>query len=152
SYQGTEGAYSEQAAIRHFEERYDEVHAIGYDTFRQAAQAVEEGEVDYAILPIENTTAGSINDTYDILGDGELHIVGEEALRIIHCLLAIKDVGLDKIRRILSHPQAIAQCTNFLASQYRYKVESYIDTAMSAKKVLEDGDLSQAAIAGAHAA
>lgn len=152
AYQGTEGAYSDQAAMRHFEERYAEVHSIGYDTFRQAAQAVEDQDVDYAILPIENTTAGSINDTYDILGDGRLHIVGEEALRIIHCLLAIDDVPIDKIRRILSHPQAIAQCSNFLAKQHRCKVESYIDTAMSAKKVLEDGDLSQAAIAGAHAA
>jgi chorismate mutase/prephenate dehydratase len=152
AYQGTEGAYSDQAAMRHFEERYTEVHTLGYDTFRQAAQAVEEGAVDYAILPIENTTAGSINDTYDILGDGKLHIVGEEALRIIHCLLAIDKVSIDKIRRILSHPQAIAQCSNFLAKQNRCKVESYIDTAMSAKKVLEDGDLSQAAIAGAHAA
>lgn len=152
AYQGTEGAYSDQAATRHFEERYAEVHSIGYDTFRQAAQAVEEGEVDYAILPIENTTAGSINDTYDILGDGRLHIVGEEALRIVHCLLALEEVPVDKIRRILSHPQAIAQCSNFLAKQHRCKIESYIDTAMSAKKVLEDGDLSQAAIAGAYAA
>lgn len=152
AYQGTEGAYSDLAATRHFEERYTEVHSVGYDTFRQAAKAVEEGEVDYAILPIENTTAGSISDTYDILGDGNLHIVGEEALRIIHCLLAIEDVSTDKIRRILSHPQAIAQCSNFLAKQHRCKVESYIDTAMAAKKVLEDGDLSQAAIAGAHAA
>ncbi|HLR26744.1 MAG TPA: prephenate dehydratase [Fodinibius sp.] len=152
AYQGTEGAYSDRAALRHFEERYMEVHTVGYDTFRQAAQAVTEEEVDYAILPIENTTAGSINDTYDILGDGQLHIVGEEALRIVHCLLAIDDVPVDKIRRILSHPQAIAQCSNFLAKQHRCKVESYIDTAMSAKKVLEDGDLSQAAIAGAHAA
>ncbi|HLR32175.1 MAG TPA: prephenate dehydratase [Fodinibius sp.] len=151
AYQGTEGAFSDQAATRHFEERYTEVHPIGYDTFRQAARAVEEGESDYAILPIENTTAGSISDTYDILGEGKLHIVGEEAMRIIHCLLAIEDVGLDKIRRILSHPQAIAQCSNFLARQHRCKVESYIDTAMAAKKVLEDGDLSQAAIAGAHA-
>lgn len=152
AYQGTEGAYSDLAATRHFEERYTEVHSVGYDTFRQAAKAVEEEEVDYAILPIENTTAGSISDTYDILGDGNLHIVGEEALRIIHCLLAIDEVPIDKIRRILSHPQAIAQCSNFLAKQHRCKVESYIDTAMAAKKVLEDGDLSQAAIAGAHAA
>lgn len=152
SYQGTDGAFSHQAAFRHFEERYSEVRCFGYDTFRQAARAVEEEEVDYAILPIENTTAGSINDTYDILGDGELHIVGEEAIRVIHCLLALEDVPLDRIRRIMSHPQAIAQCSNFLARLHSCKVESYIDTAMSAKKVLEDGDLSQAAIAGSYAA
>jgi chorismate mutase/prephenate dehydratase len=152
SYQGTDGAFSHQAAFRHFEERYAEVQCFGYDTFRQAAQAVEEEEVDYAILPIENTTAGSINDTYDILGDDKMHIVGEEAIRVIHCLLALEKVSVDRIRRILSHPQAIAQCSNYLTGLHNCKVESYIDTAMSAKKVLDDGDLSQAAIAGSYAA
>lgn len=152
AYQGTDGAFSHQAAFRHFEERYSEVHCFGYDTFRQAAQAVEDEEVDYAILPIENTTAGSINETYDILGDDKLHIVGEEAIRVVHCLLALEQVPIDRIRRIMSHPQAIAQCSNFLAKLHSCKIESYIDTAMSAKKVLEDGDLSQAAIAGSYAA
>ena len=152
SYQGTDGAYSHQAAIRHFSERYSKVDAIGYDTFQQAAQAVLEEKVDYALLPIENTTAGSINDTYDILGNEKLHIVGEEILKVVHCLMAVEPVELSKIRRIMSHPQAIAQCSQFLSKLPRCKVESYLDTAMSAKKVLEDGDLSQAAIAGAHAA
>lgn len=152
AYQGTDGAFSHQAADRHFEERYSEVHCMGYDTFRQAAQAVKDEEVDFAILPIENTTAGSINETYDILGDSDLHIVGEEAIRVIHCLLALEQVPLDRIRRIMSHPQALAQCSHFLAKLHDCKVESYVDTAMSAKKVLEDGDLSQAAIAGSYAA
>lgn len=152
AYQGTEGAFSHQAAFRHFEERYAEVNCYGYDTFKQAADSVMKEEHDYAILPIENTTAGSINETYDILGEDNLHIVGEEVIRVIHCLLALEPISLDRIRRIMSHPQAIAQCSNFLAKLHRTKVESYIDTAMAAKKVLEDGDLSQAAIAGAHAA
>ncbi len=152
AYQGTDGAFSHQAAHRHFEERYDHVECIGYDTFELAARAVEEGEVDYAILPIENTTAGSINQTYDILGEGKLHIVGEEALRIIHCLLAIEKVAPDRIKRIISHPQALAQCSHYLSGLKRCKVESYLDTAMAAKKVVEDEDLSQAAIAGSYAA
>ncbi|MTI86728.1 MAG: bifunctional chorismate mutase/prephenate dehydratase [Balneolaceae bacterium] len=152
SYQGTDGAYSHQAAIKHFSERYDTVDAIGYDTFQEAAQALLDEKVDYALLPIENTTAGSINDTYDILGTGDLHIVGEEILKVVHCLMAVEPVEVGKIRRILSHPQAIAQCSQFLAKMPRCKVESYLDTAMSAKKVLEDGNLSQAAIAGAPAA
>lgn len=152
AYQGTDGAFSHQAAFRHFEERYSQVDCFGYDTFSQAAGAVKEQKVDYAILPIENTTAGSIRETYDLLADDELHIVGEEVIRIIHCLLALEDIPVDRIRRIMSHPQAIAQCSNFLATLYDCKVESYIDTAMSAKKVLEDGDLSQAAIAGSYAA
>lgn len=152
SYQGTDGAYSHQAAIRHFSERYSTVDAIGYDTFQQAAQAVLDERVDYALLPIENTTAGSINDTYDILGNENLHIVGEEILKVVHCLMAVESVEIGKIRRIMSHPQAIAQCSQFLSKLPRCKVESYLDTAMSAKRVLDDGDLSQAAIAGAHAA
>jgi chorismate mutase/prephenate dehydratase len=152
SYQGTDGAYSHLAAVRHFDERYAQVDCYGYNTFVEAAKAVKEGHVDYAVLPIENTTAGSINDTYDILGDSKLHIIGEEVLKVVHCLLAVEPVELSKIRRILSHPKAIEQCTYFLSKLPRCKVESYLDTAISAKKVLEDGDLSQAAIAGAHAA
>src|SRR5699024_1123321 len=151
-YQGTDGAFSQQAAIRHFEERYNDIQCFGYNTFRRAARAVHTKDVDFAILPIENTTAGSINETYDILADENLHIVGEEVIRVIHCLLAIEEVPLGRIRRIISHPQAIAQCSRFLAKLHQCKVESYIDTAMSAKKVLEDDDLSQAAIAGRYAA
>ncbi len=152
SYQGTDGAYSHLAAIRHFEERHPSTDYYGYDTFQEAAQALMDERVDYAMLPIENTTAGSINDIYDILGASNLHIVGEEILKVVHCLLAVESVELSKVRRILSHPKAIEQCTHFLSKLPRCTVESYFDTAISAKKVLEDGDLSQAAIAGAHAA
>jgi chorismate mutase/prephenate dehydratase len=152
SYQGTDGAYSHLASQRHFNERYDHVDCYGYDTFQDAAKALKNNDVEYAILPIENTTAGSINDTYDILGNSELYIVGEEIIKVVHCLLAVEPVEVSKIRRILSHPKAIEQCTNFLAKLPKCTVESYLDTAISAKKVMDDGDLSQAAIAGAHAA
>ena len=152
SYQGTDGAYSHLAAVRHFSERYKSVECTGFDTFREAAHAVKSGEVDFAVLPIENTTAGSINQTYDILGEEKLHIVGEEVIKIVHCLMSIEDVDLSNIRRVLSHPKAIEQCTRFLASIPHAKVESFVDTAVSAKKVLNDNDLSQAAIAGAHTA
>jgi len=152
SYQGTDGAYSHLAAMRHFEERHKQIDYYGYDTFQEAAQALKDERVDYAMLPIENTTAGSINDIYDILGASNLHIVGEEIIKIVHCLLAVEPVEVNKVRRILSHPKAIEQCTHFLSCLPRCTVESYLDTAISAKRVLEDGDLSQAAIAGAHAA
>ena len=115
SYQGTDGAYSHLAAMRHFEERYKRVDYYGYDTFQEAARALKDEQVDYAMLPIENTTAGSINDIYDILGASDLHIVGEEIIKIVHCLLAVEPVDVNKIRRIFSHPKAIEQCTNFLS-------------------------------------
>ena len=152
SYQGTDGAYSHLAAMRHFEERHKQIDYYGYDTFQEAAQALKDERVDYAMLPIENTTAGSINDIYDILGASNLHIVGEEIIKIVHCLLTVEQVEVNKVRRILSHPKAIEQCTHFLSRLPRCTVESYLDTAISAKRVLEDGDLSQAAIAGAQAA
>ena len=152
AYQGTDGAFSHQAAMRHFDQRYDEVECIGFTRFDQAAEAVVQHNVDVAILPIENTTAGSINDTYDLLADKNLFIIGEEVLRVIHCLLACEKVEISHIRRVLSHPQAIAQCSRFLAGLSRCHVESYFDTAMAASKVSNEGDLSQAAIASAYAA
>jgi len=152
AYQGMDGAFSHQAAMRHFEQRYSNVECIGYTRFDQAAEAVENGDVDVAILPIENTTAGSINDTYDLLAEKNLFIIGEEVLRIIHCLMATETVQISNIRRVISHPQALAQCTRFLAGLTRCHVESYFDTAMAARKVRDDGDLSQAAIGSAYAA
>lgn len=152
AYQGAEGSYSFEAANRHFGERYSEIACFGYNTFEDACRAVEQKETDVAVLPIENTTAGSINETYDLLGNGSLFIIGEEVLRIRHLLLAPEVVPVSKIRRILSHPQAIAQCSRFLAKLPNCKVESYLDTALAARKVGEDGDLSQAAIASANAA
>lgn len=152
SYQGTDGAYSHQAAMRHFEQRYANVECLGYTRFDEAASAVENEEVNVGILPIENTTAGSINDTYDLLNEKELYVIGEEVLKINHCLMAPEDIQLSHIRRILSHPQAIAQCSKFLTSLPRCHVESYFDTAMAARKVSDEADLSQAAIASAFAA
>lgn len=152
AYQGTDGAFSHQAAMRHFDRRYSNVECIGYTRFDQAAEAVENSDVDVAILPIENTTAGSINDTYDLLAEKDLFVIGEEVLRVIHCLMAPEKVQIDNIRRVLSHPQAIAQCSHFLAGLSRCHVESYFDTAMAARKVRDDGDLSQAAIGSAYAA
>lgn len=152
AYQGTDGAFSHQAAMRHFERRYSNVECMGYTRFDQAAEAVEKSDVDVAILPIENTTAGSINDTYDLLAEKDLYVIGEEVLRVIHCLMAPEKVQIDNIRRVLSHPQAIAQCSHFLAGLTRCHVESYFDTAMAARKVRDDGDLSQAAIGSAYAA
>ena len=99
-----------------------------------------------------NTTAGSINEVYELLARTSLSIVGEEILPIEHCLLALEDVPAGKIRRILSHPQALSQCLKFLSKLDNCQTEYYADTAMAVKKVKEDQDLSQAAIAGEGAA
>ncbi len=152
AYQGVEGAYSYLAALRHYQERYDEVNCLGFASFDEAAESVEKGLADVAILPIENTTAGSINETYDILGSRNLHIVGEEVLRVEHCLLAIEPIQKDNIRRIISHPLTLVQCSKYLENFRGSTIESYGDSAMAALKVKTDNDLSQVAIASPDAA
>jgi len=151
-FQGTDGAYSQQAVLSHFSSRANDLVTSGFETFREVVEAVEREEMDYGVLPVENTTAGSINDSYDLLNKGTLSIVGEEVVKVEHCLVALEDVPIENIRRIMSHPQAIAQCMDYLSKLHHCKIESYIDTAMAARKVREDADLSQAAISSREAA
>ncbi|TWT40573.1 Phospho-2-dehydro-3-deoxyheptonate aldolase [Phycisphaerae bacterium RAS1] len=152
AYLGAEGSYSHQAAGRYFGPRGGGVLYRGMASFADMAEALAGGDVEYAMLPIENTTAGSINETYDIFARGSLHIVGEEVQRVDHCLLTLEAVPLERIRRIYSHPKALDQCTRFLAEMKHCHVESCSDTAAAARKVRDDQDLSQAAIAGEEAA
>ncbi|MBN1352477.1 3-deoxy-7-phosphoheptulonate synthase [candidate division KSB1 bacterium] len=152
AFQGIEGAYSHLVGQKFFASRLDRVVFKGLLTFRAILEAVEKGGADYAILPIENTTAGSINESYDLLAQTKLSIIGEEILPVDHCLMAIENVPLSRIRRIYSHPQALAQCSTFLSSLDHCTVESFVDTAMAIKKVKDDQDLSEAAIGSEEAA
>jgi chorismate mutase/prephenate dehydratase len=152
AFQGIDGAYSQLAAKKYFSGSEYEVTFVGLQSFQSILEAVEEGDCDYAILPIENTTAGSINEAYDLLMNTRMSIVGEEVYEVNHCLMAIEDVPLGRIKRIYSHPQAIAQCSIFLSTLEGCKIESFIDTAMAIKKVKEDEDISQAAIGSNEAA
>jgi len=147
SFQGIEGAYSHLAAQKHFAQSLARTSFVGYPTFDEAVESVETGAVDLAFLPIENTTAGSINEVYDLLAETSLSIIGEEVFRVEHCLLATEDVPISSLRRIYSHPQALAQCMKFLSTLGNCQREYFADTAMSARKIKEDQDPSQAAIA-----
>ena len=152
AYQGVSGAYSEMAAAKHFGPR--DVHALfrGYDSFAEMLEAVALGKAKYGVLPIENTTAGSINEAYDLLARMKLFVVGEEVLHVQHCLVALPGVELHELRRAFSHPQALAQCSNFLATLPGCTVEAFTDTAMAVKRVLAEGDRTQAAVASEQAA
>jgi chorismate mutase/prephenate dehydratase len=152
AYQGTEGSYSHLAASRHFAAHKAEVVLRGHDTFRDILEAVRDGAADYALLPIENTTAGSINASYDLLARMQLSLVGEEVWEVRHCLVALDAVPLSRIRRVYSQIQALEQCSNFLGSLRDCHVESYTDTAMSCQLIREQQDLSHAAIASEEAA
>lgn len=150
---GAPGSYSQQAAAQHFESHDAPVVHLTGRSFRELADAVHRGDADYAVLPVENTTAGSINEVYDLLRGAALHIVGEVVQRIDHCLVGVDEtVTLDRIRRVRSHPQAISQCRDFLRRLPQAHVESVSDTATAVLQVKAEQDLSQAAIASAAAA
>jgi chorismate mutase/prephenate dehydratase len=133
AYQGVDGAYSHLAAMRHFGPRGGVITYRGYPTFRAMMEAVSSGQAHYGVLPVENTTAGSINDAYDLLAQMDLSVVGEEVQRVDHCLVALENVPVSRIRRIFSHPQALAQCSNFLSTLTDCHVEAFTDTAMRVK-------------------
>lgn len=151
-FQGAEGAFSHIAARRFFGPRPAPATYRGCQTFRGMLEDVRTGAADYAMLPIENTTSGSVHEAYDALSHSDLAIVGEEALRIEMCLIGLRDVPLERIRRVYSHPQALAQCTAFLAALPDCRVESFTDTAMSVERVKAERDPAHAAIASAEAA
>ncbi|MBN1442774.1 MAG: bifunctional 3-deoxy-7-phosphoheptulonate synthase/chorismate mutase [Planctomycetes bacterium] len=151
AYQGIEGAYSQLAAKRFFASNAGDVSYYGYPTFAEVVDVVEENIADYGLLPVENTTAGNINEVYDLLSRTKLQVVGEVIFQVDHCLLACEEVPISLIRRVLSHPQALAQCTRFLSQLRECRQEFYVDTAMAVRKVKEDGDPTQAAIASEEA-
>ena len=152
AYQGVEGSYSHTAARSHFAATQGEVQYHGYRSFAAALEAVIRGDAEVAFLPIENSLTGSISETYDLVSQTNLHLIGEELHSVEHCLVALKPVPLGLIRRIGSHPQALAQCSNFLRALQDCRVEIEADTASAAMLVAESGDLSRAAIASEEAA
>lgn len=152
AFQGVEGSYSEIAARKYFSVRSDTMEFVGCSSFQDALQMAESGEVGYAFLPIENTTAGSINQTYDLLRGTNLRIVGEEILHVRHCLLGVGGSKVEELQRVLSHPQALIQCSQFLAGLEGVELVAFEDTAAAAREVARTGDPSQAALASVEAA
>jgi len=145
-YQGVEGAYSQQAMFEFFGEDVNHFHV---ERWRDAMEAIAEGMADYAVLPIENSTAGIVNDNYDLLQEFDNYIVGEQMLSIRHSLLGSQDACLSDIRTVYSHPQGLMQCARFLDENRQWQQISLQNTAVAAKKVAVDQDKSQAAIASA---
>ena len=129
---GNEGSYSHQASLRAFARMSRTIIPIGRGSFAEVVRAVEEGIAEFGVLPIENTTSGGINEVYDLLHHTSLHIVGEEKLRVDHCLIGIAGADPAGVRVIYSHPQAVAQCREFLTQMAHCKIEYVTDTGSSA--------------------
>ena len=110
-------------------------------------EAIRTGEADYAVLPMENSSAGIISENYDLLVEYSYSIVGEQIIQIDHCLLGTPEAELSDIRQVYSHPQALMQCSSFLEEHRTWENLASKNTAMAAKKIKEDGQKSEAAIA-----
>lgn len=148
-FQGAEGSYSQMAMQTFFGEQVNNFHV---DTFRDAMCAIEEGSADFAVLPIENSTAGIVNEIYDLLVEFENYIVGEQIIGIEHCLMGLPGTKIEQIQTVYSHPQSLMQSARYLNEHPKWKQVSMQNNAFAARKVKEDGDRTQAAIASEHAA
>lgn len=149
AFQGTKGAYSWLACRKHFGKG---VEAVGYKTFPEAVEALEKGHMDLAVLPIENVLAGSIYEVYDLLTESSLHVVGEEYLRVDHCLIGLPDTPLEQVQVVFSHPVALQQCRAFIKGLPNARYEPYIDSAEAVRMVKKEADPKYAAIASSEAA
>lgn len=149
AYQGQAGAFSERAARQFFG---DTVKPRPSTTFRDVFEAVAKGEVDYGIVPVENSLAGSIHQNFDLLLEYPNVIIGEIKLRIVHSLIAWPGTTLKDIRTVYAHPQAAAQCDDFLRAHAEWQVINVYDTAGSVDYIRTHGLKDAAAIAGAGAA
>ncbi len=147
-FQGDEGAYSQLAMKKYFG---DDVASIHVPTFRAAMSAIDEGSADYAVLPIENSTAGIVSEIYDLLAEYENYIIGEQVLKIEHCLMGVKGAKESDIRTVFSHPQSLMQSARFL-EKHDWKQISMPNNAFAASKVSAEKDITQAAIASSLAA
>ena len=147
-FQGAEGAYSQAAMMKYFG---DEVDSFNVDTFRDAMLAIDEGSADFAVLPIENSSAGIVSEIYDLLVEFENYIVGEQIIKIEHCLMATEGTRIEDIRTVYSHPQSLMQSSHYLFEKGWQQI-SMKNNAFAAKKVAEDNDPTQAAIASEAAA
>ena len=152
-YQGMPGSYSDLTITKLFSSRsVDRLERIGFQSFSAAADALEAGQINYALLPIENSVAGSIDQVYDLLSQRKLTIVGEEVWPVEHCLLGLPEAKLEDLRVIRSHPVALQQCGKFLRGLVGTRRETFFDTAGAARSVSQEEDPTIGAIASEEAA
>ena len=148
AFQGEIGAHSEEAAYLFFG---PSLRSRPCESFEDVFRVVEKQEAQFGVVPVENSLEGSISRVYDLLLDSALMVCGEIEHRVIHCLIASPKAGLDRIKKVYSHPQALAQCRSFLRHLNAELIPAY-DTAGSVKMIKETGTQNVAAIASARAA
>ncbi|PJC85016.1 bifunctional chorismate mutase/prephenate dehydratase [Vibrio sp. HA2012] len=149
AYLGSKGSYSHLASREYFGRKNMELVELNCDNFKEVTKTVESGHADFAVLPIENTSSGSINEVYDLLQHTTLYIVGELTQHIEHCILANSDIRLEEIKTLYSHPQPHQQCSEFLSRLQGVTLKSCASTADAMKTVKELNRSDVAAIGNA---
>lgn len=149
AFQGERGAFSEEAAIKLLGE---DIVLVPRPTFDAAFSAIDDGLADYLLAPIENSLAGSVHRSFDLLVESRLNIIGEVIIPIAHNLIAARGAVLEKIEVVESHPVALAQCEQFFSAHPQLRRIATQDTAGSVREVVHSGDRTRAAIAGRRAA
>ena len=149
-YQGNHGTFSEIAALQYFAGR--QMEPIGYKNFPSIMHDVEEGILDYAVLPVENTTTGIIARTYDLFQNYHIHAVDEINVPIQEDLIGLPGAKIEQIRQVYSHPEALSQCTGFFEAHPEIQNIPYQDTARSVEYVKEQNDPAKAALGSWRAA
>jgi prephenate dehydratase len=148
AFQGEPGAYSEAAALEHFGPA---INTLPCESFDMVFAAVQNGEADCGLIAIENSLAGSIHRNYDLLLQNTLWITGEHYLRVRHCLITTPGCAMESIEKVISHPQALAQCDGYLRT-HQLRSEVFYDTAGAVKHLRDSGATNLAAIASRRAA
>src|SRR3989442_2889234 len=148
AFQGERGAFSDEAVRAYFGQQAE---PLPYRSFADVFRAVAAGKVEYGLVPVENSQAGSINDVYDLLRQHDLFVIGEISHPVNQCLLCLPGQQLSDIKRVISHPQALAQCDDYLR-ELNVEIVATYDTAGSAKMVREENLKGVGAIAGGGAA
>lgn len=149
AYSGVPGAFSESAVVGFFGDDCERIH---FKTFDEVFAAVANGRAKYGVVPVENSSSGSINTVYDLMGQYALNIVGEQLVRVEHCLLGVPGAKVEDVKTVYSHEQGFAQCPVFLGEHPDWVTTPYFNTAIAAKHVAELGDPANAAIASRLAA
>ncbi|WP_026508842.1 prephenate dehydratase [Butyrivibrio sp. MC2013] len=148
-FQGAEGSYSQAAMQSFFGKDVENFHV---ETFRDAMVAIDEGSADYAVLPIENSSAGIVTEIYDLLTEYENYIVGEQIIPIEHCLIGVPGATIEDIEKVYSHAQSLMQSSRFLAEYPSWDQISMKNNAFAVAKIAADNDKRKAAIASEYAA
>ncbi len=149
-FQGVQGSFGEEAAVTYFRNR--KAHFLAHEEFEEIFDALKSGEIDYGVVPIENSSAGEVLEIYDLMIKHNIYIVGEQVIKIEQNLLGLKGATIEGLREVYSKTEALSQSRSFLKANKHIEEKPYVNTALASKFVAETKDMTKAAIGSKRAA